>query len=182
MSWTSKYNAGFAKLFIRQLMAIIQRDQRAALDFVGGLPDIQNFQLSASPTTQFPSLLLVPSRIEFDRESVGSLKSTTQLFCSIAVSHQDSDVLAEMIQDYVRALDALFNTLPLSDFYQTWPLSLRILGNINSTQPPTPTVPLQVGSVKDLYVVSHDYDYIRRTKTGFAVEGILQMLIDREEI
>jgi len=122
MTWTPKYDAGFTKNLIRQLFAVVQRDMRDALDFVAGpnvLTTFQNYQLSATPANQFPSLLMAPIRSKFVQEAVGSLQYQTQIIAALAVAHQDPDVLAEQLQDYIRALDAVFNTLPLSDFSQS---------------------------------------------------------------
>lgn len=188
MSWTSAYNSNFTKLMIRQLMAIIQRDQRAALDWVAGadvLLGIQNFQLAPTPTSQFPALLLAPTRSHFDQQAVGSLHYSTNVYCGIAVTHQDAQVLVEMVQDYVQALNAIFNTLVLPDFYVSLPLSLSFLGSNNPSSSPSPgnvnTVPLVVGTVKELFVLSHSYDEIKRNKQAFACTASLELVIDREE-
>lgn len=177
MPWTSTYNATFTKLLLRQLLAFIQRDQRAALDWVGGtnvLDSLVSYQLAPLTIPQFPAVLVAPMQSVFVQESVGSRQSVSRIYCAVAVAHQEAQVLAELVQDYLRALDAIFNTLPLSDFYSTWPLTLPVLGSITTTA-------LAAGTVKELFVVSHNYDEIRRVKTQFACAATLELLIDREE-
>lgn len=177
MAWSPKYNAAFTKALIRQLLAIVQRDSRAALDYVGGagvLPDIVSYQLAPLIIPQFPAILIAPMQSVFVQESVGTLQSATRIYCAVAVTHQDGEVLAELVQDYVQALDAVFNTLPLYDFFSSWPLTHPILGNIN-------TQPLADGSVKELFVLSHNYDEIRRVRMAWQLAATLELQIDREE-
>lgn len=190
MAWASKFNAGFVKPLIRQLLAIIQRDQRAALDWVGGtgvLPDIVSYQLAPLLIPQFPAVLVMPNETQFAQEAVGSLQSANRVFAVIAVTHQDGQAVVELLEDYTRALDAIFNTVPLSDFYTPLSLTLPILGG-TATGPasPTPgaiqTTALNAGSVKELFVVSHLYNEIRQRRPGFACSATLELHIDREEV
>ena len=182
MTWTAKFNAGFTKPIIRQLLAFIQRDQRAALDFVGGanvLPSIVSYQISPTVITQFPAILVSPGISLFDRDAVGTLKYTTQIFCSVAITHQDQQVASELLQDYARAIDALMNALALgepglSDFHLPWPLTMPALGAITTT-------PLPITSnVNDLWVASHTPE-IRNLRTRFDMASTLELHLDMEE-
>lgn len=188
MTWTSQFNATFTKPLIRQLMAIVQRDQRAALDFAGGivspaagaLPSIVSYQLAPLTIPQFPAILIAPMDSAFDHDAIGSLHYVDRVYCAVAVANQDAQILAELAQGYVAALDAIFNTLSLgqpglADLYTALPLTLPSIGTIS-------TAPLAVGSVKEIFVQSHNYDEIRRPKTGgFACVATLALVIDREE-
>ncbi len=176
---TPKFQADFLKLLIRQLIAFVQRDIRDALDIVGGtdtLPVIASYQLSPTAITQYPALLVAPDRSEFVREAVSTLQSVSALLAVVGVQHQDPEVLSELVQDYVRAVDMVFNALPLSDFYSAQPISMRIFGP-GSVQ----TTALKQGTVKDLFVSAHIYDEVRRQKQGFACAASLMLVVDREE-
>jgi hypothetical protein len=180
MTWTSRFQAGFAKPLIRQLVAFVQRDQRAALDWVGTgyekpLADIVSYQLSPMAIPQFPGILIAPGPTVFDRDSTGSLKYTTSVYCVIALTHQSQDTLSELLQDYVRALDALFNTLPLSDFHSSWDLNLPILGTIQTEPIPATT------NILDLWVASHTPE-IRNARNKFAMAATIEIHLDVEEI
>lgn len=181
MVWASKHSAKFVKPLLRQLMAIVQRDQRAALDWVGGvniLSDIVTYQFSPNTIPQFPAILISPVESIFVQDAVGSVQSANQIFCSLACAHQDNQVLAEMVEDYVRALDAIFNVFPLSDFsdfYTSIPLVHPVLGNIM-------TDPLDYGTLKELFIVSHGYGEVRRGRNDFRMSATLEIRIDREEI
>lgn len=180
MAWSSRYNAKFTKQVVRQLVAIIQRDQRAALDFVGGvgvLPALVGYYIAALPIQQFPAVLVAPMESQFAGEAVGTLESVSRFYIAVGVFNQDAEVLAELVQDYVRALDAILNTLQantLPDFYSPLPLTLKTLGTIT-------TDPLEAGSLKDLMVVSHTYNEIRRNTQGFQMTAVLEVHIHREE-
>ena len=180
MPWTSKYNAQFTKPLVRQLVGIIQRDQRAALDFVGGagvFADFQDYQFALTPITQFPAVQLTPLRIDFDEEAVGTLHQVVQLGCVVAVSHQDPQPLAELLEDYVRAVDAIFNTIVPSDFTAALTLTHRMFSGGSIT-----TAGIQAGSaVTKLFVASHDYSEIKAQHDKFAMAGILSVIVEMEE-
>jgi hypothetical protein len=179
MSWTSKYQARFTKDVVRQLVAIVQRDQRAALDFVGGedeLADFASYLIADTPVQQFPSLLITPMDEVFDRDAVGSLQSTAKILVGVAVTHQDRARLAELVQDYVRAVDAIFNSLDFGDLYQSWPVTLPHLSSGAVTSALAP------GSMKDLFIESHSYDEIRRRGTSFSMAAALTLVVNREEV
>jgi hypothetical protein len=184
MAWTAKHGAGFTKPLIRQLAAFVQRDQRAALDYVGGtgvLPDIVTYQLSPQLIPQFPGVLLSPGPTVFDldsnyaSETGGSIHYTTAAYCSIAVTHQDQETLSELLQDYTRALDLIFNSLALADFYSAWPLTLPVLGAINTT----PLDPNH-SKVEALLVASHTPE-IRHPRNKFAMAATLELHLEMEE-
>src|SRR3954469_17536180 len=101
MSWTSKYNAKFVKPVVHQLVAMIQRDQRDALDFVGGanvLKDFVGYQIAAVPIKQCPAILVAPMETLFNPDAVGSLESANRFYVAIAVANQDSQVAADLIE------------------------------------------------------------------------------------
>src|SRR5581483_1100612 len=91
-SWRSRYSAKFTKPVIRQLIAFIQRDQRAALDDVGGtvnpLADFVKYQLSPAAIPQCPAVLVSPGPTVFERETAGCLEYTTSIFAVVAVENQ----------------------------------------------------------------------------------------------
>jgi len=178
MPWSSVYQARYTKPIVRQMMAVVQRDQRAALDFVGGagvLPSIVAYQLAPLSTPQFPALMIAPERTAFDHEAVGSRHSANRFYLAIAVTNHNRQVTAELIQDYVLAMDAVFNTVPLSDFSLALPLALPHLG------PGFNTSGLTGGILKELFVASHNYDEIRIKRDQFSGIGILELLVDLEE-
>lgn len=182
MSWTPSHGATFTQPLIRQLMAFVQRDQRAALDYVGGanvLPSIVTFQLSPQLINQFPALLIAPGPSVFDldsnfaAETGGSIHYTCAVYAVIAVTHQDQHTLTEFLEQYMRALDVLFNSVHLSDFYQGWPLTLPVLGTITTNA-------LNAGTVKGLLTAQHTPE-IRNPRNKFGMAGTIELHIEMDE-
>jgi hypothetical protein len=181
MTWTPRYNASFAKPIGLQLLALIQRDQRAALDWAGSpsnaLKDFQSYQVSPLSIKQFPAVMVSPTNILFSHESQRTRESTQRFYVAIAVAHQDSQVLSQLVQDYLRAVDAILSTVEPYDFYQALNLDLMGLGPIVTAA----LDPLKV-KVMELFIASHNYDEIRQAKTGFQCAAVLELHIDMEEI
>lgn len=180
MPWTAPYQADYTKLLIRQLLSIVQRDQRSALDFVGGagvLPDIVSYQLAPLTRPIFPAVLIYPVGEEFDQAAWRAAKGVIELLCNIAVTNPDNQTLIEQAQDYVRALDLIFNVLPTTNFtdlYTSRPVTIEFLGVVTAPA-------LAVGTVKELFVASHRYDMVAANMTEFSVMGSLRLRIDRIE-
>lgn len=184
MTWTPAYQATYSDPLIRQLIALIQRDQRAALDFVGGtgvLPDIQDYQLAAESLPTFPYLWIYDDDLIFDQDAVGSRHYVVKLYAEIAVAHQDYQQLAILRRLYANAIDALLMTMSVqfSDFFVGQQLTLPTLG-----PNPVTTTPLQAGSVKELFVTRHRLGRIGALKGtgGFAASTVIEFIVDREEI
>jgi hypothetical protein len=180
VAWIKQFNSVFSKLVARQLMAVIQRDQRSALDDVGGagaLASFVGYYFGGVPIKQFPAVALAPLRIAFDREAVGSLSEQLTIAVAIAVQHQDPQAAAETLEDYMRAIDELLNSMLLSDFSAALTLTHPMFsgGSIALTGLPATT------RVTDLFIESHDYGEIRRLRTGFATTGVIALLLDVEE-
>ena len=114
MAWQSKFAAGFSKPLIRQMVGILNRDMRAALDNVSGAPgtlgSFAEWDLATVATENFPACVIVPLSVEFDAESLGTIAEKIRLLVTVAVTHQDANVCAESAQDYVRAVDQVLNS------------------------------------------------------------------------
>src|SRR5947208_2477727 len=63
MAWQSKFAAGFSKPLIRQMVGILNRDMRAALDNVSGAPgtlgSFAEWDLATVATENFPACVIV---------------------------------------------------------------------------------------------------------------------------
>jgi len=180
MAWTWKYNSISAKPIIRQLMAIVQRDQRAALDHVGGtnvLPSFSGYYFSERPVKQFPALMLRASRRAFTREVAGTRQGTLEALAGVAVQHQDPEAAAELLYDYLEALAELFESFPLSDLSVPLTLTHPMFsgGSLTLTGLPATT------RVTDVFVARDDSGALARLREGFATAGVVTLTIDVEE-
>jgi hypothetical protein len=182
--WSSYYSAGLTKPVIRQLLAVVKRDCQAALDFVSGLPGsyapFAQYDLAFVPVVQYPAILLAPDKVSFDEAADDTLHLTMQLTCVVSVTHQDRNLLAEMIQDYVRAVRAVLDTL-----WESTPGDF-LLTTLPLPSPPFPAGALSPGlasgKLTKLFVESHTFDEIRHSpQSGFAMAASLRVLVEIEE-
>ena len=186
MAWTSKYAAQFSKPLVRQLVAIVYRDQRAALDFVAGanvLPSFAEFDISKVPILQFPGIFIAAHREHFDEQSQQTLHATIELAGAVAVTHQDRNVLAEICANYVRAVDAIIRSaweLTPQDFYAAGlALPARPAGPFAAGET---TVGLTPGILTRLWVDTHDFtEALSAPQSLFAMAAGFSVIAELEE-
>lgn len=186
MAWTSKYTAQFSKPLVRQICGIIKRDIRAALDYVAGtnvLPMFVSYHISKAEIVQFPGILVAAHDVVFDPEAEGTVHSAPiRLAIAVACAHQDRDVLAERVQDYVRAVDEILRSaweLTPADFLATD----LALPHIPPFAPPYLSPGLTLGTLKDLWIAGHDLTEVLRAGTeGFKMGGTLTVIAEMEEM
>lgn len=179
MSWTSLYNSISEKDMVRQLMAIIQRDQRAALDSVGGanvLPSFASYYFSETAIRQYPALMLRAPRVQFDSNAELFRRATHTLACAVAVQHQNPEEAVELLEDTVEAMNRLLNSISLADFHTPLTLTHPKFGGALALN----GLPAEV-SIGDLRVLNHDTTASARVTGGFAMAGILTLEIDTTE-
>jgi hypothetical protein len=182
--WTSYYNAGLSKQVVRQLIAVINRDIQAALDFVSGVPGCYapfvEYDLALVPVQQFPALLLTPDTVNFEAEANLTLHQTIRLTCVLALTHQDRNTLAEITQDYVRGVRAVLDTL-----WESTPGDF-LLTNLALPSPPFPSGALSPGlangKLMKVFVDRHSFEEIRAAaKSGFVMAATMSIVVEIEE-
>jgi hypothetical protein len=183
--WNSYYNAGLSKQVVRQLLAVINRDIQAALDFVSGVPgsytSFAEYDLALLPVQQFPAILLTPDTVSFDEDANLALHQMMRLSCVIAVTHQDRNALAEITQDYVRAVRAVLDTL-----WESSPGDF-LLTSLPLPSPPFPNGALSPGlangKLMKIFVDRHTFEEIRRSaQSGFVMAATMSILVEIEEV
>ncbi len=181
MPYTAKYNALFAKSLVEQLIAIIQRDQASAIAVVNSsLGAIQEVHKGATAPTGFPWLVVWPSAVSFDQDSLDSRHYHARLHLAVYWSDNDPDRGQDLIHDYARLLDVIVTSSgPPPSFADmttalaiTWPWGTAS----RSTTPPAP------GTVKEVFVESHDYGVVAFANIDTPVyRAVLTVLVDVEE-
>ena len=180
-----RYQAGFAKPLVNQLIAILQRDQQAALDIVNAtrpqdraLPPFKAFHKEVSPVQNWPALVLVAQEISFDAASDSDLRTQSLRFiAAMAISNTDPDWLVEDAMDYLRAVDTVLTSAPLADFYAPLAISHR-------TVPSGETAGLDATTAKiqDLRVVRHDLGAVVARRGGSVARGPqIEFVVELEE-
>lgn len=183
MSWQSKYAAQFTKPLKYTLFALVYRDMAAALASVNAAanyPKIVTFHRAAKTLEQFPAMLLTTERqVNKDREV--NRPYSANFYLSLAVAHQDSEVCADMLEDYVLAADrVLYSAWELTpgDFYS--PLPLPTMGGI-AAGAEAPGLAI-AGALKSLEVSDVAYDQVRRlARGGFGRAAVMSVVAEMEE-
>ena len=121
------------------------------------------------PVQQFPAILLTPDTVTFDEEANCTLHQTMRLSCVIAVTHQDRNTLAEMAQDYARAVRAVLDTL-----WESTPGDF-LLTNLPLPSPPFPNGALSPGlasgKLMKIFAEGHTFDEVRRRPAERLCDG-----------
>jgi hypothetical protein len=164
-----QYNAGFARPLVDQLIAILQRDQQAALDVVNAtrpanraLNPFVAFYKEAVAIQNWPAIVLVAESTAFDPNSDIALRTeTVQFVCAMAITGTDPEWLAEDAMDTLRAVDIVLTSIQFSDFYT--PLAIT-----HTTVPSGMTAGLSpaVSKVQDLRIRSHDLGTLMQRRDG----------------
>jgi hypothetical protein len=181
----ARYQAAFAKPLVNQLIAILQRDQQAALDLLNAarpagreLAPFAAFYKEAGTVQNWPAIVLVPQEISFDANSDPDLRTQSVRFiCAMAITGTDPEWLAEDAMDYLRAVDMLLTSAPLGDFYS--PLAID-----HRTAPDGQTAPLDssVSRVLDLRVTRHDLGMLVNRRGGSLARGPqIEFVVEMEE-
>ncbi len=182
---TPRYQARFAKPLVNQLLAIIQRDQQAALDVVNldrppgrGLKPFASFHKEAAPIQSWPALVLVAQEDAFVADADADLRAQTlRFFCAAAITGTDPEWLAEDAMDYLRVLDMVLTSAPLGDFYAPLPVNHRTVPDaITAGLDPT------IAKVQDLRVVRHDLGALVTRRGGALARGPqIEFVVELEE-
>lgn len=178
MPWISRINSVSDKDLVEQLMAIVQRDQRAALDSVDAqLASFVGYYFSESAIKQFPALMLRAPRVSFDLDAEVFRKGTRAMACGVAVQHQDPEAAIRTLYDVVEAMDRLFSSIDLADFHTALQLTHpSFTGGLKNLAGIAADV-----LVGDLRVTGHDTSASARTPDGFAVAGTISLELDIAE-
>jgi len=181
----ARYQAQFAKPLVTQLLAILQRDQQAALDIVNGarpagrdLKPFVAFHKEAAPIQNWPALVLVAQDTAFDAASDPDLRTQSiRFFCALAITGTDPEWLAEDAMDYLRVVDVVLTSAPLADFYTPLPI-------VHRTVPDGSTFGLDPASARilDLRITRHDLGALVARRGGALARGPqIEFVVELEE-
>jgi len=155
MPFTLAYNALFAKPLLNQCIAIIQRDQAAAISIVNSaLAPINEFHKGPGIRTALPWLTLVVDSTAFDRAAeVFTRHHTSRVSLALDVGQFDQEMAQDNAQDYARVLDVVITTASTADWQTVLPIT-------HETVPSGTTTPPAAGAVKEVFVESHAYGLV----------------------
>jgi hypothetical protein len=162
MSWTQAYQARFAKPLVNQLIAIIQRDQAAALAVVNAaraaagnqaLSPITEFHKGAASRTGWPWLYFEIGATNFNRgDDKATRHQEVRINLVLDTGQFDLEMAQEDAQDYARLLDLIISSAGPWPSLGDWTLSLPIQ---HETVSSGSTAPNGAGTVNDVFIESH---------------------------
>lgn len=154
MGYTPAFNALFAKPLLNQLVAIIQRDQAAAIAVVNpSLSPINEFHKGPGLRTAFPWLTLASDSVAFAPDVAGTRQSRSRVSLALDVGQFDQEMAQDDAQDYARVLDMIVTTAASTDWESPLPI-------VHETVQGGFTKPAAPGSVKEVFVESHNYGVV----------------------
>jgi len=181
---TPTYQAQFEQQLVNQLIAIVQRDQAAALAIVNAtrpadrlLTPFAGFYKEAAAVQNWPAIVLLAQRTAFDPYAdIGLRSQIVQFYCVIGITGTDPEWLAADAMDTMHAVDTLLSSIPLSDFYARLPIT-------HPTVPSGTTAGLNpaVSKVQDLRITSHDLGALTRRGGMLARAAQMEFVIEVEE-
>ena len=162
MAWVQAYTAQFAKPLVNQLIAIIQRDQTAALAVINAaramdgnqaLSPIAEFHKGPGVRTGWPWLTLEMGATNFSRGDDKAMRHH-ELRVSLALDtgQYDQEMAQEDAQDYARLLDMIISSAGPWPSLGDWTTPLPIA---HGTVPSGTTVPNASGTINEVFIESH---------------------------
>jgi len=151
MAYQPAWNAQFAKPLLNQCIALIQRDQAAAIEIVNpALPQIEEFHKGPGLRTALPWLTVSLDELEFGEDELGTRQSRPRIALVLDVGQFNQESAQDNAQDYARVLDMVITTASESDWETPLPIS-------QETVPSGTTSPNAPGALKEVFVASHRY-------------------------
>jgi len=120
MAFVSKYSAHFEEPIIRNVLAIIARDFKEALDYFYPTEDLKDFverSIGTERGLEFPMLVIGPrsNLIETDADLVSLIQPQIIQIRLAVVDSNPADAYLKAMK-YVRALDAVLRSAEQSDY------------------------------------------------------------------
>lgn len=120
MSWTPRYSAVFEEPIIRNVLAIIERDMKAALDHWypdDNLKDFVERSVGTERGVEFPMLVIGPrsNLIETDADLVSLIEPQIIEMKLATVDNNPADAYFRTMK-YVRALDSVLRSAAKADY------------------------------------------------------------------
>jgi hypothetical protein len=157
-TYTPAWNAKFGKPLVNQVIAIVQRDQAAALAIVNAaraaagnaaLVPISDFHKGPVLETAYPCLFVRWNGEAFDEEEAAYLRhQTARVLLYLEMGDADPQMAMENAADYAALLDIIITTATTSDWEKPLPIA-------HESVPSNLTVPNATGTVKKCFVESH---------------------------
>jgi hypothetical protein len=190
MPFTPRWNAQFAKPLLNQMIALIQRDQAAAIAIVNAeLKLIRQFHKGRAARVTFPWCLVWIADNVFNAESDLTRDEEIDAYVAIEVGTIDQEDAQDQAHDYLAVIDSVIESASGEDWETALPVSLPGQNPAltrppgwDGQQPVFMTSPSTAGTVKRVQVVAHRVDAIMvEGYTNPAVRATVRIAFHLEE-
>ena len=121
MPWTPKYSACFEEPLVNNVLAIIERDMQAALDYFYPTENLNDFAertLGQLQGNSYPALEISPISNPVDEADASDrLQSAGSFEIRLIVTDSGPQAVTRKIMRYVRCLDAVLRSANKSDYF-----------------------------------------------------------------
>ena len=135
---TPTWNATFAKPLLNQIIALVQRDQAAAIAIVKPTitDPIVQFHKGFAPRIQFPHFTVSAHGSEFSLAEQLARRSTSEITIAVEVGSFDQELAQELAWDWARIIDIIITSAVPEDWWT--PLSIQFFDQPTpgTTSPP----------------------------------------------
>lgn len=119
--WTPKYSARFELPILDNVLAIIIRDFKLALDYfysADALPDFAERAVGTEQGLQFPMMVIGPRSNQVETaDDASHLVEPIVIEIKIGVTAGSANDASRKIMKYVRAMDAVLRTATYADYF-----------------------------------------------------------------
>ena len=148
---TPTWNATFARPLFDQIIALIQRDQAAAIQIVNpAITDpIAQFHKGFAPRVQLPHMTVWAHGSSFALEAQLARRSTSDISVAVEVGSYDQELAQELAWDWARIIDIILTSATAEDWWTALPVTYFDQATPSQTAPPAQgtlhaVLPLQI--------------------------------------
>jgi hypothetical protein len=131
---TPTWSATFAKPLLNQIIALVQRDQAAAIAIVNpAITDqIVQFHKGFAPRIQLPHFTVWAGGSRFSLEEQLARRSTSDITVAVDVGSFDQELAQELAWDWARIIDMIITSAAPEDWWT--PLSITYFDQANAAE------------------------------------------------
>jgi len=148
---TPNWNATFAKPLLDQIIALVQRDQAAAIAIVNPTitDTIVQFHKGDAPRIQLPHFTVWAHSSQFSLEAQSARQSSNQVTVVVDVGSADQELAQELAWDWARIIDIILTSATPEDWWTPLAITYFDQPDAGTTSPPAQgslmaVLPLQI--------------------------------------
>jgi hypothetical protein len=147
----ARWNSTFAKPLLNQIIALVQRDQAAAIAIVNPTisDTIVQFHKGFAPRIQLPHFTVWAHSSQFSLEAQSTRQSSNKVTVVVDVGSSDQELAQELAWDWGRIIDLILTSATPEDWWTPLPITYFDQQDAGTTTPPAQgtllaVLPLQI--------------------------------------